>query len=97
LYLANIGGCRGCHGLNLSGGSVHGPPGTPPASNLTPAGIGSWMEADFVHTLRTGKRPNRKELHTSMPWRQTSLMTDDELHAIWLYVRSVPPRPFGNN
>lgn len=29
LYLANIGGCRSCHGPNLSGGAVHGPPGTP--------------------------------------------------------------------
>lgn len=97
LYLANIGGCRGCHGLNLSGGSVHGPPGTPPASNLTPTGIGSWTEADFVQTLRTGKRPDGQVLHSSMPWRQASLMTNDELHAIWLYLRSVPPRPFGTN
>lgn len=99
LYLANIGGCRGCHGLNLSGGAVHGPPGTPPASNLTPGkgGISAWNEADFVRTLRTGKRPNGRELHASMPWRQTALMTDDELRAIWLYLRSVPARPVGNN
>lgn len=96
-YLSSIGGCRGCHGLNLSGGTVHGPPGTPPASNLTRAGIGNWSEAQFVRTLRTGKRPDDRELHESMPWRQTALMTDDELHAIWLYLRSVPPRAFGNN
>lgn len=95
LYLANIGGCRGCHSLDLSGGEVHGPPGTPPASNLTPTGIGTWSEVDFVRTLRTGKRPNGRALHASMPWRQTSQMTDDELHAIWLYLKSVPPKPFG--
>lgn len=99
LYLANIGGCRGCHGLNLSGGSVHGPPGTPPSRNLTrgQGGLVAWTEADFVRTLRTGKRPNGKELHQSMPWRQTALMTDGELHALWLYLRSAPPRPYGNN
>lgn len=94
-YLSNIGGCRGCHNLNLSGGVVHGPPGTPPASNLTPTGIGSWTETDFVRTLRTGRRPNGTPLHESMPWRQTAQMTDDELHAIWLYLRSVPPRETG--
>lgn len=78
---------------------VVGPPGTPPTTNLTRGknGIGDWSEADFVRALRTGKHPNAQELHASMPWRQTALMTDNELHAIWLYLRSVPPRPFGNN
>lgn len=91
-YLAVVGGCQSCHGEDLSGGEVHGPPGTPPTANLTPAGIGTWTEADFVRALRTGVRPNGKNLHPSMPWRQAGLMTDDELHALWLYVRSVPPR-----
>ncbi|AQG80486.1 c-type cytochrome [Spirosoma montaniterrae] len=97
MYLATIGNCRGCHGADLSGGEVHGPPGTPPAANLTPTGIGTWSEADFVRTLRTGKRPNGKDLHPSMPWPQAALMTDDELHAIWLYMRSVPPKPIVDN
>ncbi len=42
----------------LSGGRVAGPPGLPPASNLTPAGIGSWTEADLTRALREGKRPD---------------------------------------
>jgi cytochrome c553 len=95
-YLANIAGCRGCHGKRLSGGGVHGPPGTPPASNLTRAGIGHWREADFVGALRRGQRPDGRFLHPSMPWQQTALMTDAELQALWRYLRSVPPREFGN-
>ena len=97
LYLATIGGCRSCHRANLSGGSSQAP-GNPPAANLTPSGhIGSWTETDFVRTLRTGKRPNGKNLHPAMPWPQAGMMTDDELHAVWLYLKSVPPKPFGNN
>lgn len=84
--------CRSCHGPNLSGN----PSRFLPSANLTPTGIGSWTEADFVRTLRTGKRPDGKVLHESMPWRQAGMMTDDELHAIWLYLRSVPARPSGN-
>lgn len=84
--------CRSCHGPNLSGNSSR----SSPSANLTPTGIGSWSEADFVRTLRTGKRPDGKVLHESMPWRQAGMMTDDELHAIWLYLRSVPARASGN-
>ena len=53
-YIADISGCHGCHGYGLSGGPVAGPPGLPPASNLTPAGIGNWTEADLSRALREG-------------------------------------------
>jgi mono/diheme cytochrome c family protein len=96
-YLANIGGCHGCHGFGLSGGRVAGPEGLPPASNLTPGGtIGSWTEADFVRAMRQGTRPDGSVLNTFMPWPVLGRMTDDELQAIWLYLRSVPSKPFGN-
>jgi mono/diheme cytochrome c family protein len=96
-YLADMSGCRGCHGLNLSGGRVAGPPGTPLTSNLTSAGpIGRWTEAQFRRALRTGKRPNGTLIDEFMPWRVSGQMTDEELHAIWVYLRSVPPLAFGN-
>ena len=94
-YLANISGCHGCHGYELSGGRVAGPPDLPPASNLTPTGLASWSEADFVRAMREGRRPDGRLLHDFMPWRQFRHMTDQELHALWLYLESVPPRPFG--
>lgn len=95
-YIADISGCHGCHGYGLSGGRVAGPPGLPPASNLTPAGIGNWTEADLTRALREGKRPDGSSLDKFMPWEVFRGMTDAEVHAIWLYLRSVPPKPFGN-
>ena len=95
-YLADISGCHGCHGFGLSGGRVAGPPDLPPASNLTPAGIGQWTEADLVRALREGKRPDGSTLDEFMPWKVFRGMTDAEIHALWLYFRTVPPKPFGN-
>jgi hypothetical protein len=31
-----------------------------------------------------------------MPWKTYAGMTDDEIAAIWLYLRTVPAKPFGN-
>jgi len=95
-YIADISGCHGCHGYGLSGGKVAGPPGLPPASNLTPAGIGNWTEADLARALREGKRPDGTVLNEFMPWKVFRGMTDAEVHAIWVYLRSVPPKEFGN-
>jgi len=95
-YLADISGCHGCHGYGLSGGPVAGPPGLPPASNLTPAGIGTWSEQEFIRVLRTGKRPDGSSVDSFMPWEVYKGMTDAEVHALWLYLRSVPAKPFGN-
>ena len=38
--------------------------------------------------VRTGGLPLNNEF---MPWKNFSLMTDDELKALWLYLRSLPP------
>ena len=90
-YIANTGGCKGCHGPNLAGGKMPGgPPGAPIPANLTPAGIGSWSEADFTRALREGTRPDGSKINPFMPWLATRLMTDDEMRALWLYVSSVP-------
>jgi mono/diheme cytochrome c family protein len=97
-YLAT--GCVGCHGFGFSGGKIPGaPPHFPAATNITrdeATGIGGWTEADFFRALREGRRPNGEELDPVMPWASaTSKMTDDEIHAIWLYLQTVPPRTIG--
>lgn len=93
-------GCAGCHGAGFSGGKIPGtPPNFPAAANLTPdteTGIGAWSEADFFRALREGRRPDGRELAPEMPWQLTREMTDDEIRAIWLYLRSVPAKPVGN-
>jgi Cytochrome C oxidase, cbb3-type, subunit III len=94
-YLADVSGCHGCHGFGLSGGRVAGPDDLPLASNLTPAGLGTWSEADFVRAIREGRWPDGTAINEFMPWRSYCSMSDDELRALWAYLRSVPPRASG--
>jgi cytochrome c2 len=69
-------------------------------SNLTPdpAGLGNWTEADFRRTLKLGLRPDGRPLRSPMTARAE--LTDDEISAIWAYLRTVPrlanrwPAPF---
>jgi hypothetical protein len=78
---------------------VAGPPDLPPVSNLTPdsaTGLAEWTEADLARALRAGRRPDGRAIDGFMPWRTFAEMTDDEIRALWLYLRSVPPRPFGH-
>lgn len=89
-YLVRVGGCFSCHGPDLAGGLVNGPPGTPPSTNVTPGGIGHWREADWMAAMRTGRRPDGTAISEAMPWKAVGRMTDDELRAMWLYLRTVP-------
>ncbi|HEX8693940.1 MAG TPA: cytochrome c [Longimicrobium sp.] len=92
-YLATVGGCTGCHGADLAGAPSHDPNG-PPAANLTPApaALGNWSEADFFRALRTGVRPSGTAIDASMPWASSGRMTDDEIRALWMYLRTVPAK-----
>ena len=95
-YLAEIGGCTGCHGETFSGGHIPGtPPDWKPAANITPAGIGHYTEEDFFRALRDGKRPAGTPIDSLMPYRFTKLMTDDEIRSLWLFLKTVPPKPYG--
>jgi len=89
-YLAQT--CTGCHGANFAGQHVPGtPPEFPPAANLTRAALKNWTQNDFQTALRTGKRPDGRELNKFMPWPAMSKMTDDEIAALWLYLSGLPP------
>jgi mono/diheme cytochrome c family protein len=89
-YLAQ--GCTGCHGSNFAGQHVPGtPPSFPSSQNLTPANLGAWSEADFIATIRTGKRPDGSKLDPFMPWQTYAQMHDVELQAIWAYLKTLPP------
>ena len=69
-----------------------GEAGAPDAPNITPAGdIGRWSEKEFMNALRTGVTPGGDQLDKeNMPWDHFAQMTDDELKAVWLYLKSVP-------
>jgi mono/diheme cytochrome c family protein len=96
-YLADIGGCTTCHNHAMSGGEVQaGPPGSPPAANLTPGGMPQWTEAEFVRSLREGKTRDGRDIDNAMmPWQLSGRMTDAEIHAMWLFLRSLPAKELG--
>jgi cytochrome c553 len=97
-YLVNLAGCARCHGPGLSGGKV---PGARPSSNsvaatnITPAALADWSEADFLRAMRSGRRPDARQIDTSMPWPYYAQMTDLELRAIWQFLGVIPARPTG--
>jgi cytochrome c553 len=93
-YLVASGGCYACHGPNLSGGKIAGGPDDPPATNITPTGIGAWSESDFLRAFRTGKRPNGTTINPFMPWQLMGHMSDTELMAIYAFLKTVPPQPY---
>ena len=80
-YLATLAGCRGCPGPELRGGGGPGP-------SLTSGALAGWTEADFGRAVREGRRPDGSALAEPMPWRNYAGMTDDEMSALWQYVRS---------
>ena len=87
--------CTGCHRKDFGGGAMsHGGPDAPPASNLTAhrSGLGAWTEADFIAAMRTGTRPDGSGINAAyMPWRAIGQASDQELHSIWIYLRSRAP------
>ncbi len=86
-YLISTAGCRGCHRPDFTGGA--GPP--PGASNLTPVGIGSWSEADFIRAIREHKRPNGSGIAEEMP-RIYGTMSDEDLKKMFAFLKTVPPK-----
>lgn len=92
-YLVTVSVCEGCHGASLSGGPGVAP-GEPPASNITPTGIGTWTEADFIRAMREGVRPGGTKLSEQMPWKFFGNRTDGELRAIWMFLQTVPAKQF---
>lgn len=96
-YLATV--CMGCHNAAFSGGPIpFAAPDTPPAANLTPDGhLAKWSDADFIKFFRTGFTPEGKQIDPKyMPWNIFGKMTDDELKALFLYLKSLPSKPTGS-
>ncbi len=72
-----------------------GPWGVSFAINLTPddeTGIGSWNEAMFLKALRTGKHLGEgRDILPPMPWQALSQATDEDLKALFAYLRTIQP------
>ena len=96
-YVAKL--CSGCHGTGLSGGPI---PGAPPEIaiplNLTPdkTGLAGYSFEDFKSVVQTGKRKkDGRQLDEMMSPAWFGQFDDTELRALYSYLQSLPPKPFG--
>ena len=68
--------------------------GTVYAGNITPdldTGIGRWTEEQFIQTMRTGKWMGiGRAILPPMPWPAFAALSDDDLRAIYAYLRTIP-------
>lgn len=88
--------------MDLAGGfALNFPEGSVVSANITPdmeTGIGSWTEDGFVSRFkqyqefaRNGAPPLTRDNFTIMPWLAYSEMEEDDLRAIYRYLRTVKP------
>jgi mono/diheme cytochrome c family protein len=71
-----------------------GPWGVSYATNLTPdanTGLGIWSEEMFVAAMRSGRHMGQsRPILPPMPWQNLATMTDQDLAAVYAYLRSIP-------
>jgi len=94
-YLVKL-GC-GCHNavekLPYGGGeTLGGPWGLVVSPNITPdpSGISYYSEQTFITAMRTGYVGARK-LNSIMPFGEFKNLSDEDLKAMYAYVRTLPP------
>lgn len=90
-------------GMELAGGLPFSPNGAGlvRSANLTPdasTGIGTWTEEQFLDKFRAFRGQPVRTLegterlqNTEMPWTYYAGMTDDDLRAVYVFLRSLPP------
>jgi hypothetical protein len=101
-YLVNLAVCSECHmpikrgqpdvSMKFAGGQSFDASGKLVSPNITPdaTGIGNYTEDMFVKTMRTGY-VGKRQLNTLMPWQFYSGQTEEDLKAMYAYLRTVPP------
>ena len=107
-YLAGpIAHCMECHtpmgpqgllldkALGQGGFEFHGPWGISVAANLTPHedGIAGYSDEELKAMITKGVRPDGTSMFPPMPYGLLARMSAEDLDAIVLYLRSLPPLP----
>lgn len=106
-YIVMTHGCIGCHATNgpqgpdltkyLAGGGLRfqGPGGTFVSRNLTPdpeTGLARRTDDEVKRVLRSGTFPDGHVApHTVMPWANFSNWTEEDRHAVVVYLRHLKP------
>jgi hypothetical protein len=73
-----------------------GPWGISFSANLTSdaTGIGNWLEENFLRAIKQGKFKgieDSRSLLPPMPWQNLSKLADEDLKAIFMYLKSTKP------
>ncbi|MCS0495270.1 c-type cytochrome [Ancylobacter sp. MQZ15Z-1] len=97
-YLARAADCMPCHTSDpnkpFAGGlGLKTPFGTLYSVNITSdkaTGIGTWSYEDFRRALHDGIRKDGAYLYPAMPFDAYTGITEDDLKALWAYVRRIP-------
>ena len=98
-YLATAGDCISCHtrpkGVPFAGGlPLTTPFGVIYSANITPdlaTGIGGWSEQQFARALHEGIAADGRHLYPAFPYTAYTKVTDQDVHAIYVYLRSLKP------
>ena len=99
-YVLRASGCITCHtdeengGASLAGGrALETPFGTFYSPNITfdrEHGIGAWDEEEFHRALRHGVAPDGGSYYPVFPYTTYTRMRREDMHALWMYLGSVP-------
>jgi len=72
-------------------------PGTLAAANLTPdpqTGLGTWTDGEIIRAIREGVDRKGNALFPIMPYSQYRHMSDDDVKAIVVYLRTIKPQRY---
>ena len=97
--LASAGNCIDCHTAPGGPANAGGKPtrtkvGNFYSTNLTPdpeTGLGRWSEADIIKAVRTGVRPDGRQLVPIMPYHSYGKLSDADARALASYLKSLKP------
>ncbi len=105
-YLATIGHCLECHTprvkgrldeahLGAGGRELPAPAGgvllSPNLTRANPDGMARWTDAQVKATLRTGVRPDGRQLVRLMAFDWYKTMRDDDMNALVAFLRTLKP------
>jgi len=101
-YLTKAGNCFSCHtrhgGEPFAGGLAFETPytflGKIHSTNITPdpeTGIGTWTEEQFRRAMHEGVAPNGAKLFPAFPYTDFTLVSDEDVNAIYAYLKTIPP------
>ena len=98
-YLARLSDCAACHSVpgdaEYAGGlAMQTPFGAIYSTNITPdaeTGIGNYSLAEFTNAVKHGVRKDDAPLYPAMPYTSYTIMSDDDMQAMYAYFMEKVP------